>query len=87
MYSWFTLVALSALAFTACGDNTNNAEHKGPGFSVDGVNGGYHCNDTANLTAAELSDPANGKGAFKGGKPGDTIEVHWVHTSCDVGPG
>jgi len=67
-----------------------NAEHKGPGFSVyagDGVNGGYQCNETASLTEAELSDPANGKGAFKGVKPGDTIEVHWVHSSCDISPG
>jgi len=67
-----------------------NAEHKGPGFSVyagDGVNGGYQCNETASLTEAELSDPANGTGAFKGVKPGDTIEVHWVYTSCDVSPG
>ncbi|NOX51688.1 MAG: cadmium carbonic anhydrase [Gammaproteobacteria bacterium] len=67
-----------------------NAEHKGPGFSVyagDGVNGGYQCNDSARLTAAELTDPANGNGAFKGVKPGDTIEVHWVHTSCDITPG
>ncbi len=67
-----------------------NAEHKGPGFSVyagDGVNGGYQCNDSASLTAAELTDPANGNGAFKGVKPGDTIEVHWVHTSCDITPG
>lgn len=32
-------------------------------------------------------DPSGGKGAYKGVKPGDTIEVHWVHTSCDVSPG
>ncbi len=67
-----------------------NAEHKGPGFSVyagDGVNGGYQCNETASLTEAELTDPANGKGAFKGVKPGDTIEVHWVYSSCDISPG
>jgi len=67
-----------------------NAEHKGPGFSVfvnNTDNGGYACNDSKDLTAAELTDPANGKGAFKGVKPGDTIEVHWVHTSCDITPG
>ncbi len=67
-----------------------NAEHKGPGFSVyagDGVNGGYQCNDTADLTEAELTDPTGGTGAFKGVKPGDTIEVHWVHSSCDISPG
>jgi hypothetical protein len=67
-----------------------NAEHKGPGFSVfvnDTDSGGYACNDTATLTEAELTDPSGGKGAYKGVKPGDTIEVHWVHTSCDVQPG
>jgi len=67
-----------------------NAEHKGPGFSVfvnDTDSGGYACNDTSSLTAAELEDPYEGKGAFKGVKPGDTIEVHWVHTSCDITPG
>lgn len=67
-----------------------NAEHKGPGFSVyrgDGEHGGYACNDTGTLTASELEDPADGHGAFHGIVPGDTIEVHWVHTSCDVEPG
>ena len=67
-----------------------NAEHKGPGFSVfvnDTDNGGYACNDAKDLTAAELKDPMDGKGAYKGVKPGDTIEVHWVHTSCDITPG
>jgi hypothetical protein len=67
-----------------------NAEHKGPGFTVfagPGEHGGYQCNNTPKLTAAELKDPADGHGAFHGVKPGDTIEVHWVHTSCDVKPG
>lgn len=41
------------------------------------------------LTAAELKPT---KESICGGKygdlqPGDTIEVHWVHTSCDVKPG
>lgn len=69
-----------------------NAEHKGPGFSIEVVeNGdkdhdeGYLCNDTKNLTEAELrplKDPH-----FKNIKPGDTIEVHWVFSSCNVQPG
>lgn len=67
-----------------------NAEHKGPGFSVF-VNatdsGGYACNDASSLSEEELADPTNGSGAYKGVKPGDTIEVHWVHSSCDVQPG
>ncbi|GAB5458728.1 MAG: hypothetical protein Hens3KO_17580 [Henriciella sp.] len=64
-----------------------NAEHKGPGFSVfvdDSDYGGYACNETADLTEAELA-PA--PGAYGKVKPGDTIEVHWVHTSCDATPG
>ncbi|MDJ0758991.1 MAG: delta-class carbonic anhydrase [Woeseiaceae bacterium] len=64
-----------------------NAEHKGPGYSVfvnDTDSGGYACNETADLTEAELA-PLDG--AYKGAKPGDTIEVHWVHTSCPVTPG
>lgn len=64
-----------------------NAEHKAPGYSIfvgDGVNGGYACNGTPELTEAELTPL---EGAYKGVKPGDTIEVHWVHTSCDATPG
>lgn len=67
-----------------------NAEHKGPGFSVfvnDSDSGGYACNETAALTAAELAAPTINDGAFKGVKPGDSIEVHWVHSSCDIQPG
>lgn len=68
-----------------------SAEHKGPGFSVfvgdNPHGGGYACNETSSLTQEELKDPANGEGAFKGAKPGDTIEVHWVYSSCDVKPG
>ncbi len=64
-----------------------NAEHKGPGFSVfvnDTDSGGYACNETASLTPAERA-PA--PGAYQGVAPGDTIEVHWVHTTCETAPG
>lgn len=67
-----------------------NAEHKGPGFSVyvgDGEHGGYKCNESSYLNAAELEDPTHGHGALHGVKPGDTIEVHWVYSSCQVAPG
>ena len=67
-----------------------HAEHKGPGFSVfagEGVHGGYRCNGTEALTEAELSPVAKDEAAFGQVKPGDTIEVHWVFTSCDVEPG
>ncbi len=64
-----------------------NAEHKGPGFSIfvsDADDGGFACNGTPNLGEAELA-PA--PGAYRGVAPGDTIEVHWVHTSCEATPG
>lgn len=67
-----------------------NAEHKGPGFSVfagGGDYGGYKCNDSGALSAAELAEPAGSAGAFGHVKPGDTIEVHWVFSSCAVAPG
>ncbi len=63
------------------------AEHKGPGFGVfvgAADDGGYACNETAQLEAADLA-PA--EGAYKGVEPGDTIEAHWVHTSCMATPG
>ena len=65
-----------------------NAEHKGPGFKIfagKGEHGGYKCNDTSRLTKAELKMPVHS--ACHGVKPGDTIEVHWVYSSCDVAPG
>ncbi|MEM7428461.1 MAG: delta-class carbonic anhydrase [Pseudomonadota bacterium] len=65
-----------------------NAEHKGPGFSVfagNGKHGGYKCNGSKDLSTAELAMPAGT--ACAGLKPGDTIEVHWVHSSCKVNPG
>ena len=84
-------MAPASTEMNLCNIHTHtNAEHKGPGFSVlvgDGVNGGYACNDSGELTEAELTDPAGGEGAYGAVKPGDTIEVHWVHTSCDIEPG
>ena len=65
-----------------------NAEHKGPGFAVfagKGEHGGYKCNATPKLTPAELKEPEGA--ACKGLKPGGTIEVHWVYSSCAVAPG
>lgn len=84
-------MAPAATEMNLCNIHTHtNAEHKGPGFSVFVNNtdsGGYACNDADSLTQTELFDPYQGKGAYKGVKPGDTIEVHWVHTSCDIEPG
>lgn len=65
-----------------------NAEHKGPGFKVfagKGEHGGYKCNGSDKLTKADLRAPAHN--ACHGLKPGDTIEVHWVYSSCDIKPG
>lgn len=77
-----------AAEMNLCNVHTHtNAEHKGPGFSVfvnDRDYGGYACNDTVDLTAAELA-PA--PGAYGNVKSGDTIEVHWVHTTCETPPG
>ena len=64
-----------------------NAEHKGPGFSMfvsNADDGGFACNGTPNLSEAEL---AAAPGTYRGVAPGDTIEVHWVHTSCEATPG
>ena len=84
-------MAPASTEMNLCNIHTHtNAEHKGPGFSVfvnDTDHGGYACNDAKDLTAAELTDPSGGNGAFGYVKPGDTIEVHWVHTSCDITPG
>lgn len=81
-------MAPASTEMNLCNIHTHtNAEHKGPGFSVfvnDSDSGGYACNGTSDLTDAELA-PA--PGAYGGVKPGDTIEVHWVHTSCDIEPG
>lgn len=69
----------------------NNAEHKGKAFAIyagegeHGHGGGYQCGIGKKLGAAELAPTK--KEICKGLKPGDTIEVHWVHSSCQVKPG
>jgi len=69
----------------------HNAEHKAREFSIyagegkNGVGGGYQCNISQTLTAVELKQPK--EEICSGLKSGDTIEVHWVHSSCDVSPG
>ena len=68
-----------------------NAEHKAKDFAIyagegnNGVGGGYQCAISKELTAAELAPPK--ENFCKDIKPGDTIEVHWVHSSADVQPG
>ena len=77
-----------------------NAEHRAKDFSIHtiaahhneghgdshgGEDAGYQCNISQSLTKAELKAPRVNH--CKGIKPGDTVEVHWVHSSCDVKPG
>ena len=68
-----------------------NAEHKAKDFSIyagdgdHGYGGGYQCNGSKLLTKEELRVPA--KNNCAGVLSGDTIEVHWVYSSCDVKPG
>jgi hypothetical protein len=76
------------------------AEHRGPGFTIlasGGHSGGYRCDDTSDLTPAQLAATATGGSGhgdttghgtgMAGVAPGETIEVHWVYSSCDVFPG
>ena len=68
-----------------------HAEHKAKAFAIyagegeDDHGGGYQCGISKALSAAELKAPD--QEICKGLKPGDTIEVHWVHSSCQVKPG
>ncbi|NTS76408.1 cadmium carbonic anhydrase [Catenovulum sp. SM1970] len=72
-----------------------NAEHKAKDFAIfagegkKGYGTGYQCNISQSLSKAELKPTKESICAGKYGdlQPGDTIEVHWVHTSCDVEPG
>lgn len=73
-----------------------NAEHKAKDFSIfagkgdgHGYDSGYQCAISKKLSKAELKPTKNSicKGKHGDLVPGDTIEVHWVHTSCEVKPG
>ncbi len=61
------------------------AEHKAHDFSLPASAGGFRCNASASLSAAELA-PVDAD-ICGGLAPGDTIEAHWVYSSCDVRPG
>ncbi|MFQ5355238.1 MAG: delta-class carbonic anhydrase [Mariprofundaceae bacterium] len=72
-----------------------NAEHKSKGFSIyagdghAGYGSGYKCDISTKLSKAELAPTKHKICDSKHGDlvPGDTIEVHWVHSTCDVQPG
>lgn len=72
-----------------------NAEHKAADFAIfageghEGYDSGYQCALSKELSAGELAWSGEGVCKSEHGdlKPGDTIEVHWVHSSCDIEPG
>lgn len=64
-----------------------SAEHKGPGFSTlhgNGIHEGYICDGSK--PPLESQRKHEGDGCYDIGL-GDTIEVHWVFTTCEVDPG
>ena len=68
----------------------SHAEQMGPGFAIyagSGEHGGFRCAGSTSLSPAELTRPDPGQAGFEGVAPGDTIEVHWVYSSCRVAPG
>ncbi len=70
-----------------------NAEHKAKAFSIyagdgdgHGYESGYRCGISKDLSTAESAPTKNPICKSEHGelKPGDTVEVHWVFTSCDL---
>jgi hypothetical protein len=61
------------------------AEHRAAEFAESDDHGGYRCMLSARLSEAERA-PLEVNACGDVG-PGDTIEVHWVYSSCDVAPG
>lgn len=72
-----------------------NAEHKAAAYSIyagdghAGYGSGYQCDLSQELSAAELALTQSPICPSKHGdlQPGDTIEVHWVHSTADITPG
>lgn len=65
------------------------AEHRAPGYTElesDGEHTGYICNGTS-PTVNHPHPPHSPHPEDIDIAPGDTIEVHWVFTTCDVEPG
>ena len=61
-----------------------NAEHKAAAYSTfveDGSNSGWACQEPA---AGRLEQEHAEYNGCEGIAPGDTIEVHWVYTTCDI---
>lgn len=65
------------------------AEHRASGFMKQagkGIHQGYVCNGERPTATHAEGDHGDGQGCG-GIAVGDTVEVHWVYTSCDVKPG
>ncbi|MEM9555235.1 MAG: delta-class carbonic anhydrase [Acidobacteriota bacterium] len=84
--------ALPSTALNLCNMHYHvNAENRSAAFSIpaeggeDGIGGGFRCGISESLSADELA--AYEGNACRKTKPGDTIEMHWVYTSCEVAPG
>ncbi len=61
-----------------------NAEHKAAAYSTyvkDGSNSGWACQEPTKNRLSNNHAELNG---CEGIAEGDTIEVHWVHTTCDI---
>jgi hypothetical protein len=61
-----------------------NAEHKSAAYSTfveDGSNSGWACQEPAPGRLSKKHVEYNG---CEGIAEGDTIEIHWVHTTCDI---
>ncbi|MEX2518132.1 MAG: delta-class carbonic anhydrase [Paracoccaceae bacterium] len=77
--------APEAAALNLCNIHSHNpAEHKGPGFAIPAAAGAGQLCDTEGVEPDRLRPM---EGAFHGAQPGDTVEFHWVYSSCDVAPG
>jgi hypothetical protein len=69
-----------------------HAEHRGPGFETpagSGEFGGFRCDGSApeeGAEAAEAEATDAESQVCRNVSPGDTIEAHWVYTTCDVDP-
>lgn len=62
------------------------AEHKSSGYAVpagEGEHAGFACEGYEPRSAGA----AEGDYGCKGIAPGDSVEVHWVYSTCDAGPG
>lgn len=61
-----------------------NAEHKSAAYSTfvkDGEHSGWACKEPA---AGRLSEEHAEHNGCQGIAEGDTIEIHWVYTTCDI---